>query len=112
MNARHLGGPEMGMSEAQQPVPPPRSITGDISTLGDAIGLLSSLMATDSRDWSADPADARLYGIVVGWDRDPDDHDDLDGAWSEVAARHGWSDTRVATLRRAHAQFAAIGTRS
>lgn len=45
------------------------------------------------RDWSLNPEDAWIYGIVIGWD------------WSlpEVAHRHGWSSD--VTERLVHKEY-------
>jgi hypothetical protein len=68
--------------------------------------LLRLWMSLDSRDWSLDDVDARLYGIVVGWDGDPDDPEDTpDGAWPAVAAKHGWKAELIVELRAAHEDF-------
>lgn len=71
------------------------------------IGALRSAMAFDSRDWSADRADAWLWGIVMGYDGDPDDPADTDGAWAVVAARHDWTEQTLARLRILHERFKA-----
>lgn len=71
------------------------------------IAALRSAFAFDSRDWSADRSDAWLWGIVMGYDADPDDPDDTDGAWSAVAARHGWDAETIARLRILHERFKA-----
>jgi hypothetical protein len=75
--------------------------------------LLRLWISLDSRDWSLDNVDARLYAIVVGWDGDPDDPDDPDdspdGAWRAVAAKHGWRPDLVVELRAAHEDFKRLG---
>lgn len=76
----------------------------------DPIEALRRIIATSSNDWSLHPGDAWLYGIVIGWDTDPDDvildpGEDPESAMQEVAARHGWCEDAVARLRLLHAKF-------
>lgn len=69
-----------------------------------ALGLLTSLVATNSRDWGRDRGDARLYAIICGWDGDPDDPAD-EGAWAELAEAHGWASETVRKLRDAREAY-------
>ena len=67
---------------------------------------LNRTLATSSRDWGEDRADAWIYGVVCGWD---DPRMDPDGeAMAELAKRHDWSPEEVARLRRLHAAFDAL----
>lgn len=61
--------------------------------LPEMFGGLHRLLAKSPRDWAANPEDAWLYGVLVGWDGE-------EGAMEEVAAAHGWSEDTVARLRR------------
>lgn len=67
---------------------------------------IQDVLAFDSRDWGEDRGDAWLYGIVFGWDADPDDPED-EGAMDSVAAKHGWDEATVARLRLLHERFKA-----
>ena len=60
-----------------------------------------------ANDWSQSRAEAWVYGIVVGWDPDPDDEPDEDDGdvMGDLAERFGWSDAQVARLRRLHDAF-------
>ena len=68
-------------------------------TARNALESIEVIMAMHSRDWAADPGDAWLWGIVLGW---------TDGAMAEVAERHGWSDQTVARIRRQRAAWVAL----
>lgn len=69
------------------------------------IASIQSTLAFDSRDWGKDRADAWLWGIVIGWDGDPENGED--SAMDEVAALHGWDAEAVARLRILHERFKA-----
>lgn len=71
---------------------------------------LRNLLAFSSKDWGATREDAWIYGIVFGWDTEPEDLVDdeaSDAAMVELAAKHGWDDGEVTRLRGLHAQFVA-----
>lgn len=71
---------------------------------------LRNLLAFSSRDWGATREDAWIYGIVFGWDTEPEDlwgDEQSDEAMREMAEQHGWDDGEVARLRLLHAQFEA-----
>jgi len=72
----------------------------------DPVGFLTSVLSTDSRDFSISRGDAVLYAVICGWDSD--EEGDPEGAMDEVASRHGWSPEFVTKLRRLHAQFVAL----
>jgi hypothetical protein len=80
-------------SEAQQPD------TGTLAAIFEGFGLL---LATSSRDWSEYAPDAWLYAVILGWDCEATEHDELctHGAMEEMQQRHGWSDEAVAKARR------------
>lgn len=87
------------------PVPPP--------TLAEALDSLGSTLARNSRDWSADRADAWLWGALAGWDCE-ETHEHLPHcflAMVEVAEQHQWDVVDVARLRglRAAIRAAAVG---
>ena len=66
-------------------------------------------MAFSSRDWGATRGDAWLYGIVVGWDNDPDDDpEDHNDAMAELAVQYGWGADDVTRLRDLHAAWVAL----
>lgn len=71
-----------------------------MSDLAAALNSLGRCMAFDPRDWALDRRDAWLWGVIVGWD--PDEEGETDGAMTEVAAKHGWTDEDVARLRTLH----------
>jgi hypothetical protein len=52
-----------------------------------------SAIAFDARDWSLDPRDAWLYGLLVGWKGE---------AMNEVAAKHQWIKDDVDRLQQMH----------
>lgn len=61
--------------------------------LAEALDRLHRCIVHDARDWSLSKRDALTYALVVGWD----------GAWGEVAQRHGWTEQEIADLKRLHA---------
>lgn len=63
----------------------------------DPFEALRSACAFSSRDWSAEPEDAWIYGIIVGWGK----------ALPDVAARHGWDLSTAERLRRMHRSYHA-----
>ena len=52
------------------------------------------------RDWSLNPRDAWLWGIVVGW---------KDAAMQEVSEKHGWPEETVDRLKRLRADYVTEG---
>lgn len=50
------------------------------------------VMLADKRDWSANPTDAWLYAIIVGWE----------SALSTVGLIHGWTPAQMGALEAAH----------
>jgi len=81
-----------------------------ITGLRAAIKSTRLVMATSSRDWGESRGDAWLYGIYLGWDREPDEGEEDDGetAMTELATRHRWPDTEVARLRSLKAAVDAL----
>jgi hypothetical protein len=74
----------------------------------DPLQAVSEAVAFSSRDWSNDGRDAAwIFGIVCGWDGDPDDPEAGD-AMAEVAARYHWDDATVARLRGLRAAWQAL----
>lgn len=74
----------------------------------DPLGALRDAVAFSSRDWASDGRDgAWIFGIVCGWDGDPDDPEAGD-AMTEIAARYLWDDATVARLRGLHAAWKAL----
>jgi len=77
----------------------------------DVFAAIRDTFAFAANDWAGDRATAWLYGIIVGWDPDPDEHDPDDGdpgaALASVAAKHGWTSEQVETLRALHEQYTA-----
>lgn len=71
---------------------------------------IESLVAFTSRDMSEHKLEAWLYGIVLGWDTDPEDLADegATNAMDDVAKRHGWSHSKVERLRTLHANWEAL----
>ena len=80
--------------------------------LNEGLARACGMMATDSRDWSANRHDAWLYGLFCGWDcEEPHEHDDTCGgleAMDEVATHWGWTPDDVARLRRYREAIAAV----
>lgn len=74
-----------------------------------ALDALANIIATSARDWG-DYYDMNLvYGIVIGWDPDPDPEDPTDelAAMPEIAETFGLSDEVVKRVRRWHAEYRA-----
>lgn len=65
---------------------------------------LSDALAFNSRDFGTDQFEAWIWGIVHGWD-DEDGELDCGDVMSEVAAKVGWSEQHVASLRRLRSNF-------
>lgn len=61
---------------------------------------LRTAMVFDSRDWSATPVDAWVYGIVVGWD---------EASMVDLRARYRWSLSDTKRLERLHKEFSKLG---
>ncbi len=81
----------------------------DLATLYSALDSAHSAMAMSSNDWSTNADFAWLYGIVVGWDNDPTDHeDDQFDTMGHLARRFGWTTGDVERLRTLRAAVAAF----
>ncbi|BDB58950.1 MULTISPECIES: hypothetical protein [Rhodococcus] len=64
------------------------------------LNALENLIATSSMDWSTCSDTAWIYGIVLGWDDEPDTPaEDQLGAMSELAREFNWTDATIARLR-------------
>lgn len=81
-----------------------------VAGVADALRLLRYALPLTSRDFAADPLDALLYALLVGWSCEEctdgpccDDPDlcGADTAFHEVADRYGWDATRVQLQRDA-----------
>lgn len=81
-----------------------RSRDADVA---EALRSARSTLTLSSQDWSVRHDLAWLYGILVGWDDDPDDPHPVD-AMADVAARCGWNADSVARLRRLAAAVAGV----
>ena len=69
---------------------------------------LRDALAFSADDWSETRAMAWVYGIVLGWDADPDDPEDAEfGAMEDLAAKFGWTPDQVERLRELHRRFNA-----
>lgn len=68
---------------------------------------LQTLVALNSRDWSADRADAWLYGVICGWNDDPAEETDGMETLRAIGAQHQWSDARIEQLSGLHRQWSA-----
>src|SRR6185437_9263898 len=66
-------------------------------TMADVRKSLAATMTFDARDWSANPRDAWIYGIIQGWDY----------IMPEVAALHRWDPVTQARLKELHRIFMA-----
>lgn len=64
----------------------------------DVFESLRSAVGRDFRDWSANPYDAWIYGIIVGWG----------DALPVIAARHDWNDDAVVRLRTLRSAFELV----
>lgn len=67
-------------------------------TLEDPLKSLELTLTFDARDWSVNPKDAWIYGIILGWDT----------AILDVAALHKWTNVEVERLQRLHIKFIAL----
>jgi hypothetical protein len=70
----------------------------------DPFASIVTSIATHSRDYGNDPTDAWVYGIVCGWDDEPDDDSRV---MEELAEKHGWTEADVARLRRLRTKYIA-----
>lgn len=80
-----------------------------LTDLVSALDSARTTMALSSQDWATSRDFAWLYGIVVGWDNDPEggDVEQID-TLTYLAARFGWTAEDVALLRRLHAAVAGF----
>lgn len=62
------------------------------------LGALHAAITFSSMDWGQSRDTAWIYGIAVGWDGP---------AMAELAAKHGWSDEKVAALRKLRRYYRA-----
>lgn len=83
--------------------------TGD---LREALMSARHTMTLSSQDWSTASDFAWLYGLIVGWNDDPDEvacGGVAEGdALSRMAERFGWPDEVVARLKRMRASIDAV----
>lgn len=81
----------------------------DLTDLYAALDSARTTMALSSQDWAVARDFAWLYGILVGWDNDPEggDVEQVD-TMSYIAGRFGWNADDVALLRRLHAAVAGF----
>ncbi len=79
-------------------------MTAPLSDLHAALDAARTTMTMSSQDWATSRDFAWLYGVLVGWDSDPEggDVDQVD-TLSYIAGRFGWTTDDVALLRRLHA---------
>lgn len=84
-------------------------MTAPLSDLYAALDSARTVMALSSNDWAAARDFAWLYGILVGWDNDPEggDVEQID-TMSFLAGRFGWTADDVELLRRLHAAVAGF----
>jgi hypothetical protein len=81
----------------------------DLADLYSALDSAHTTMALSSQDWGVSSDFAWLWGILVGWDAEPDGGDvDQGDAMGELAARFRWSEADVARLRRLRAAVAGF----
>jgi hypothetical protein len=101
------------------PDPPSAPVVVDQATLdgvADALTLLRGILPLNSRDFGADPLDALLYGLFVGWaceggDHPGEAHDDIcggDSAFDIIAARYRWTPVQQERVRHARHAIAAL----
>lgn len=72
-------------------------IRGSLPVLHIAIASLITAMSTDQRDWSKNPTDSWLYGVIVGWSRQ---------ALAAVVEQHGMAESAEAVISGANAAVA------
>ena len=65
---------------------------------------LRDTIALSADDWSQTRAMAWVYGIILGWDPDPEADED-GGAMAELAAKFDWEPEQVERLRELHGRF-------
>lgn len=70
-------------------------------------GVMRNRCAFTSRDMAADWPEAFTYGIVLGWDADPNHPEDGD-PMPELAERYEWDTELIAFIRDAHERFKAL----
>jgi len=90
----------------------PEPLTDDkireLAALGvETIRTFASAMATNSRDWGAAADDAWFWGVVLGWDPDPDEAWES-SAMAQLAERYGWTSANIARLRHLHDGWAGL----
>lgn len=69
---------------------------------------LRETLAFSSQDHAAAADTAWLYGIILGWDGDPDDpDDDGTGTWDTLATTFGWTPAQTTRLKALHHAFTA-----
>lgn len=74
----------------------------------DPFASLHDRIVFSSADWGRSKDLAWIYGIVVGWDDDPDDPPVLRvNAMDDLQREFGWTDAHVERLRRLHTAFLA-----
>ena len=56
---------------------------GNVPIMLNAFESIECAIAFSVRDWGECRRDAWIYAIVFGWD---------DGAWEEMAEKHGWDE--------------------
>ncbi len=64
---------------------------------------LESAIACQTRDMSVNSKDAWMWGIVLGWDCDPEDQEDSSEDPWHVCKR--WTEEAIARLKRLHSEF-------
>jgi len=94
----HCGGTELGHPSILRTCPGKASRRTYPTELEHALEMASRLICFDSRDWSTDPTDALLYGLLVGWSDAEEDPDDL--ALAEVGRIHDWSNGTIEKMKR------------
>ena len=89
--------------------------TVTLDHVSEALTVLRTILPLDSRDFSADPLDAVLYGVLVGWGCEEHPaggrHDEEcggDGAFDEVADTFGWSADQRERIRQYRAAVRAM----
>lgn len=67
--------------------------------LQEAVQSLHSAICFSSEDWSCDHRHAWIYGIIVGWDAEPEEPDEK-SALEEVAEKFKWDAETVSRMER------------